>query len=133
MNTPDSILGQLFRLFGGAIILTGFVLDALGIYILFFTEQPNIYGVSEGKVVEKIAFLGAWLVIYLLVGGLCLFVGNAIQKIWNIEFYLSHLAQNTYSVPVPKQTFQEKPISAPKEPNKPSNPQSDMSKYAPPK
>ena len=60
-----------------------------------------------------------------------IFLGTLIQKVWNIEFYLSHLAQNTYSVPVPKQTFQEKPISAPKEPNKPSNPQSDMSKYAP--
>ena len=127
MNTPDSILGQLFRLIGGAIILLGFVLDALLIYFAFFTEHY----ISTHPLVEKIAVLGSCFVFFLFIGGLCLFVGNAIQKIWNIEFYLSHLAQNTYSVPVPKQTFQEKPISAPKKPNKPSNPQSDMSKYAP--
>ena len=58
-------------------------------------------------------------------------VGLVLEKIWNMEFYLSFLANNTYSVPVPKQTFQEKPISAPNEPSKPSNPESDKSKYAP--
>ena len=118
----------------------GFILQCIGYFhflllIAVWAASPLTSGVitrdtrdtTEDLVLEHLAVTAA----IAFSGIFFMFLGNLIQKIWNIEFYLSHLAYNTYSVPVPKQTFQEKPISAPKEPNKPSNPESDMSRYAP--
>jgi hypothetical protein len=107
------------------------ILGLIGLWIFFLYQIFGSRSLDFDDEFPAVLMLGT---IYLLPSGcIFFFLGTLIQKVWNIEFYLAHLANNTYSVPVPKQTFQEKPISAPKEPNKPSNPQSDMSKYAPPK
>lgn len=120
----------------------GIILKLIGILNLLLIIVFWIASHFEGRLYEDTAFSTAPEYVFMVlglsatfafIGIIFIFLGNLIQKVWNIEFYLAHLANNTYSVPVPKQTFQEKPISAPKEPNKPSNPQSDMSKYAPPK
>ncbi len=116
--------------FGLTLMVIGLlqILFLVGLWIYFFYELGRgSFDFFDDN--PDVLFFGT---IYLLPSGCILFfLGTLIQKVWNIEFYLAHLANNTYSVPVPKQTFQEKPISAPKEPNKPSNPQSDMRKYAP--
>ena len=107
-GTADFVYFMAFLTFCGAVYFGGLIIDREGL------------SASTGAIIGTLIGASVQLVI----------VGLVLKKIWNMEFYLSFLANNTYSAPVPKQTFQEKPTSA-QEPNKPSNPQSDMSKYAP--
>jgi amino acid permease len=64
----------------------------------------------------------------LILGFVFIILSKCIQKFWNIEFYLEHLANNSH-----QQIPDYKPLSEQRKPqqDKPSNPESDMSKYAP--
>ena len=121
LKTTQSVFGSILQFIGYShflLLIAFWVVDLTsGVFTRHTTEDLVLRHLA---VTASFAFSGIFF----------MFLGNLIQKIWNIEFYLSHLANNTYSVPVPKQTFQEKPTSA-QEPNKPSNPESDMSRYAP--
>ena len=39
----------------------------------------------------------AWSICFIIVGSLFFFLGNLIQKVWNIDSYLEHIAYNTHS------------------------------------
>jgi hypothetical protein len=104
----------------------GLILQTIGYFhflllILIWTEP---FANTKDDVFERFAITAACV----FSGIFFMFLGNLIQKIWNIEFYLSHLANNSH-----QQIPDYKPLSEQRKPqqDKPSNPESDMSKYAP--
>ena len=140
-STKTSYFSLLFKLSGWIFMLwTGFVF-CFGLY-LFITEYDELsmttkeYGVLSG-VSELYFFIYVWFVItlaHLVVGGISLFIGNFIQKFWNIEHNIQIIA-NGYSAPITptsQKSFKEKPIEALKAAVKPSaKNDDDIKNYGP--
>ena len=87
-------------------------------------------------------FLGAFAVLASLltgigIGAISIFIGNLIQKVWNMESYLKVLAENSNPVisDYPSKRYEGKPIealkAAVKPPTTPKDDDDDVSKYAP--
>ncbi len=96
---------------------------------LFVFENEREF--SIGELAFPISYVSIVFVFPLmLIGGGLLFISNLIQKVWNIDFNIQRMADG-YSIPVDyssKKRYKDEPIAASK---KPTNPESDMSKYAP--
>ena len=89
----------------------GLTVCVLSIVIIFYPEFKNVTWSDDKWLLFIIVFnLGFGLII----------LEQCIQKLWNIEFYLEHLANNSHQIPDYKPlTEQRKPQQ-----DKPSDPQS---------
>ena len=116
ITPPESWLAKVLNFLGMLAFFVFFVCMLLLVLGLIYpSEKPDdsVFFISWGS--------------YFLIGSLlCVFISIIIEKFWNIEFYLEHLANNSHQPDYKPLSKERKP-----QPNKPSNPQSDMRKYAP--
>ena len=94
----------------------GLFLCVLSIVVIFYLESKGAW--SDDNPLPLIVSFG--------LGFGLIILAKCIQKLWNIEFYLEQLANNSHQSDYNPFSKERKPQQ-----DKPSNPESDMSKYAP--
>ena len=132
MKTKRSILAFFFQFFGWLSI--GLFTPLYIVFLLAFGDIPYInYEESWFFILVVLSVILTGIVF----GSIFIFIGNLIQKIWNMEYYLMRLAENSNPVisNYPTKRYEEKPIEALKAAVKPSatpkDDDDDVSKYAP--
>tara|TARA_Y100001934_G_C12252491_1_gene725807 strand:- start:356 stop:787 length:432 start_codon:yes stop_codon:yes gene_type:complete len=140
-STKTSYLALLFKLSGWIFMLWAVFIFCCAIY-LFITKYDELtmttveYGFFKDYSYVYLFIYTCFLVIlaHLVVGGISLFIGNFIQKFWNIEHNIQIIA-NGYSAPITptsQKSFKEKPIDALKAAVKPpAKNDDDVKKYGP--
>ena len=132
MKTKRSILAFFFQLFGWLSI--GLFTPLYIVFSLMFGDSPYINSEVSYVVILFVLFI---ILSGIVFGSIFIFIGNLIQKIWNMEYYLMRLAENSNPVisNYPTKRYEEKPIEALKAAVKPSatpkDDDDDVSKYAP--